>query len=298
MTTRITDSMISRTVLSDLQNVAAELNKTQQKMSSGKELTKPSDNPYQVSRALQLRDELDQNQQYQRNVDDVNSWQTVTDTALGQIADYVQRARELLIQGGTDSSSQDARNAIATEITQLIDSLKTSGNAKLGDRYVFAGSSTLTAPYQIGGADTYSGNTEVVQRQIGPGVTIDLNVIGQQVLGDDTSGLLASLRTIVNDLQTNNGDALRTTDIQSLDASLDTITSAQAVVGARQNRLDAAGSRLQQLEESTTSLLSNTEDADMAETIMHYSMQQAVYQSALRAGAEIIQPSLMDYLTS
>jgi len=117
------------------------------------------------------------------------------------------------------------------------------------------------------------------------------------VLGDDTGGLLAGLRTIVADLQSGNGDALRTTDIQGLDSALDTLTSAQAVVGARQNRLDAAGLRLQQLEESTTSLLSNTEDADMAETIMHFSMQQAVYQSALKAGAQIIQPSLMDFLS-
>jgi len=87
------------------------------------------------------------------------------------------------------------------------------------------------------------------------------------------------------------------TDIQSLDSALDTIASAQSVVGARQNRLDAASSRLQQLEQSTTSLLSNTEDADMAKTIMDYSTQQAVYQSALKAGAMIIQPSLMDYLS-
>jgi len=297
MTTRITDSMISRTVLTDLQNVAEELNDTQKKLSSGKELTKPSDNPYGVSRALQLRDELNQNQQYQQNVDDVNSWQTVTDTALQQIVDYVQRARELLIQGGSDSSSQDARSAIATEINQLIDSIKTSGNAKLDDRYVFAGSATLTAPYQIGGADTYNGNNETVQRDIGPGVAIDLNVSGQSVIGDTAGGLLANLRTIVNDLQSGNGDALRSGDLQNLDSALDTITGAQAVVGARQNRLDSASSRLQQLEESTTSLLSNTEDADMAETIMHYSMQQAVYQSALKAGAQIIQPSLMDYLS-
>ena len=54
--------------------------------------------------------------------------------------------------------------------------------------------------------------------------------------------------------------------------------------------------RLQQLEESTTQLLSNTEDADMAQTMVDFSQQQAVYQAALKAGAEIIQPSLMDFL--
>lgn len=294
--TRVTQSMLSRTLLADLEGVAERMTQTQRKLSSGKELEKPSDNPYGVSRALQLRDELGANRQYQRNVDEVASWQTVTDTALRRIADHVQRARELLIQGGTDTASPQARQAIATEITQLIDAIKTEGNTRLGDRFVFAGSATLTQPYQLGASDAYAGNAEIVKREIGPGVQLDLNVIGQQVLGDDTTGLLASLRTIVNDLTTGNGNALRTADIQNLDAALDTLTSAQAVVGARQNRLDAAQLRLRELEENANSLLSETEDADMAETLVHFSMQKAVYESALKAGAEIIQPSLMDFL--
>ena len=294
--TRVTQSMLSRTMLADLQGVAERMTATQRKLSSGKELEKPSDNPYGVSRALQLRDELGANRQYQRNVDEVGSWQTVADTALRQIADHVQRARELLIQGGTDTASPQARQAIATEITQLIDAVKTEGNARLGDRYVFAGSATLTQPYQLGASDAYAGNSEIVKREIGPGVQLDLNVIGQQVIGDDTSGLLTSLRSIVDDLTTGNGNALRTTDIQNLDTALDTLTSAQAVVGARQNRLDAAQSRLQELEENANALLSETEDADMAETLVHFSMQKSVYESALKAGAEIIQPSLMDFL--
>ncbi len=44
-------------------------------------------------------------------------------------------------------------------------------------------------------------------------------------------------------------------------------------------------------------LLSDTEDADMAQTIDRLTRpQQAVYQAALKAGAQIIQPSLMDFL--
>ena len=62
------------------------------------------------------------------------------------------------------------------------------------------------------------------------------------------------------------------------------------------NRLEAAGARLAQLEESTTKLLSDVEDADMAKTLVAFSTQQAVYQAALRAGANIVQASLLDFL--
>jgi flagellar hook-associated protein 3 FlgL len=67
-------------------------------------------------------------------------------------------------------------------------------------------------------------------------------------------------------------------------------------VGATTNRLEAADARLQQVEETTTKLLSDVQDADMAKTFIDFSMQQNVYQSALRAGSNIIQQSLLDFL--
>ena len=45
-------------------------------------------------------------------------------------------------------------------------------------------------------------------------------------------------------------------------------------------------------------LLSQTEDADMAKTLITYSTTQTAYQAALQAGAKIIQPTLMDFLTT
>jgi len=40
------------------------------------------------------------------------------------------------------------------------------------------------------------------------------------------------------------------------------------------------------------------EDADMAKTLVDFSTQQAVYQAALKSGANLIQPSLMDFLSN
>ena len=55
-----------------------------------------------------------------------------------------------------------------------------------------------------------------------------------------------------------------------------------AVVGATSNRLETAGSRLLELEESQ-GLLSETEDADMAKAMVDFSMHQSVYQAALKS---------------
>jgi flagellar hook-associated protein 3 FlgL len=305
MSGRITNLMISRSVLTDLNDVSARLSKTQQKMSSGKEITRPSDNPYGTSRALTLRSDLDGVQQYQRNIGEAVAWQNITDAALSKINDAVQRARELTIGAATDSAGQAARSAAAQEIDQLIETIKGESNASYGGSYVFSGTKIDTKSYNLGSPpdDAYKGDPGTVAREIGPGVSVTVNVIGKTVLGDgQASGdnkLLDVLRDITDHLRggtTADGNALRGTDLQRLDANLATLTQTRATVGATTNRLEAADARLQQVEETTTKLLSDTEDADMAQTLIDFSMQQNVYQSALRAGSNIIQQSLLDFL--
>jgi flagellar hook-associated protein 3 FlgL len=303
MSTRITNQIISRSVLSDLNEVSARLSKTQQRMSSGKQITRASDDPYGASRALTLRSDVAATQQYQRNVGEAVAWQDVTDAALAKITDAVQRAHELAIQGASDAAGPAARNAAAAEIDQLIESVKQEANASYGGRYVFSGTATDVRPYAVGGPDTYVGDTGTVAREIGPGVSVQVNVLGSDVLGNGQAAADGKLLNVLRDISDHlkggtaaDANTLRNTDLKGLDANLDAIGKARATVGATTNRLESADSRLQQVEESTTKLLSDVEDADMAKTYVDYSMQQSVYQSALRAGANIVQQSLLDFL--
>jgi flagellar hook-associated protein 3 FlgL len=58
-----------------------------------------------------------------------------------------------------------------------------------------------------------------------------------------------------------------------------------------------AASRIEALQTSDTEALSNTQDADMAQTEINYSTEQAALTAALQAGAHIVQQSLMDFLS-
>jgi flagellar hook-associated protein 3 FlgL len=298
VTDRITQGMMNQTLLFDLRNVTTKLSTSEQQLSSGYKLNQPSDDPYGASQALKLRADLASNQQYQSNVQDANSWQNVADTALGDIGDSIQRARDLVLQGANDTNAASDRQAIVTELNQLIDSIKTDANTQYAGRYIFSGTKTNTQPYQLGTNDAYSGNTAMITREIGVGVQVAINQPGASIIGDDTSGLLATLRGIVTDLQSGNTNALSTTDLDALDSANDQLLNARAQVGALSNRLTTATNRLQSTEQSTTQLLSNVQDADMTQVMINFSTQQAAYQAALRAGAQIIQPSLMDFLST
>jgi flagellar hook-associated protein 3 FlgL len=289
--------MTANNMLADVQGNMSRLTKTLNQMSSGKLINVPSDDPFGTTRSMLFRSELEENQQYQRNVGEGTAWQNVTDTALSQVGDFTLRARDLLIQGATDTVTPEGRSAIASEIDELIGSIKSTANTQYAGRFIFGGSQTQTPPYQQGAVDTYAGDTATLKREIGRGVQVDVNIPGSTAVGDGSTGLIAALRQISADLRgTGTTAQLQTTDLKALDAAHDALTNVRAIVGARTNRLESAQNRLSQLEETTTKLLSETEDADMAKTMTDYSMQQTVYQASLKAGAQIVQLSLLDFL--
>jgi flagellar hook-associated protein 3 FlgL len=291
--------MISRGIVADLNNVATRVSHTQQKLSSGKEITRPSDDPFGTGRAIAMRTELAGLSQYQRNVADAEAWTSVSDSAIGTISDIAQSARETLLRGATGTASPAERTILANEIDNLIAAVKDTANARYDGRSLFAGTATATEPYGSG-SDAYLGDGGDVVRSIGPGVSVIVNARGSDMLGDGTDGkLLNTLRDISAHLRGGTPAdlaALGTTDVVAMDRSIETVLSARAQIGSTASRLVSANDRLAQIEEGVRDLLSKTEDADMAATMIDYSMQQSVYQSALRAGAGIVQASLLDFL--
>lgn len=300
MSMRITQSMMTARVLGDLRSDVAATARTQAQVSSGKKIARPSDDPLGTRDAISRRTELESLAQYRRNAGEAASRLDATDSALQSVSQITQRVRELTVQGGNDSTGANGRAAIAKEIDQLIESAKAAVNVKVGDAYVFSGTASTTPPY-ASPADTFQGNGAAVVRQVGPGVSIDVGVSADFVLGSGGGDgrLLDTLRSIKAHLLGGtpaDANALRGTDLAALDANVSTVTDKLAVVGARRNLVDAADARLVEAQGTTTQLLSDVEDVDYADALMRLSSQQSAYQAALHAGAQILQPSLMDFL--
>jgi flagellar hook-associated protein 3 FlgL len=303
---RITTSMVQRNVLADLNAVSEKLTRMQMKSASGKEISRPSDDPFHASRAMALRQTLDGTRQYQRNVQDAIGWAEMTEDGLDDVTTNMSLARDLLVQASTDSTDQTSRNAIASEMEQLIEAVKQGTAKSYRGSYLFAGSETAVRPYAPGADDTYHGDEAGfdpaipgIVREIGPGVTLTINTIGRDILGDGQTAadgkLLNTLRDAVDHMRAGDGPNLRA-DLAKLDTNMDHILEVRAANGARAQRLESALSRLQQAEEATVKQLSETEDADIAETLIELNSQTAAYQAALRAGASLVQSSLMDFL--
>jgi flagellar hook-associated protein 3 FlgL len=306
---RITQESMTRRLLADLQASRERVDRAQREMMSQKQLLKPSDDPVGAQRAILTRGELDANVQHQANVTQARGWMETTDDAYSEIIDILHRARALTVQGANDATGPAGRENIALEIDQLVSAVKQAANTSFGGVYVLAGTETTTRPYDtetIPPDDTYAGNAGIVAREIGPGISIQINSVPDDgsatpLLGSGggDGGLIDTLRNISAHLRGGaaaDADALRSTDLAALERNLDGLNTARANVGATVNRLDAADARLGATELAATKLLSEIEDVDFAQAALNLSSQQSVYDAALRTGARIIQPSLLDFL--
>ena len=299
---RITTLMSQQSILANINNVQDQLATTEQQLSTGRTINQPSDNPYGASLAISLNQDLSSLTNYSNSVTDGTAWTTAATTSLTNIQSMLQRAQELVVESANGTLSSADLSASAAEINQLTEAVKQEANAQYNGQYIFSGSVTGTAPYSTATGDVYRGNSAAVTRQIGPNASLQVNTDISQLLGSGQGAndgkLLDTLRTIASDMTsgTSAGVADLSNQLTNLSGSLNTLNQLQAGVGAASDRLSLAATRISNLQTSDAAALSNTEDANMAQTMTTYSNEQAAFTAALRAGANIVQSSLMDFL--
>jgi flagellar hook-associated protein 3 FlgL len=296
-TPRITQRLMVSQSLTALQTGLNRLSTTQEQLSSGRQINRPSDSPTGTNDAMRIRAQLAANDQYTRNAQDGLSWMGQTDSTLTSMMDDVRRARDLLVQGAsTGSNGPDARAAIATELGQIRDSLVGLANTEYLGRPIFGGTTGSTAAYtqDATGAVTFQGDQHAVNRTVGNGTSVQINVTGPAAFSANGDDLFKVLGDAISQLTSDPG-ALGGT-LTRLDAVAQQMTTAQADLGARYSRVESAVNDLSSATLNNQTALSNIENVDLAQATMDLQLQQVAYQASLGATARVIQPSLLDFL--
>ena len=160
---RATGSQVIRQTLFDLNHVTEQLAKDQRQLSGGKAINQPEDDPFGAGRALFLRGEVGDVQQFQRTINEGTAWLETTDIALNNVTGAVQRLRELVVQAANGTNDQGGLDAIKAEVAQLKESIREQANSTFAGRYIFSGTTTTTKPYPAP-SNANVGNTGAVQR--------------------------------------------------------------------------------------------------------------------------------------
>ncbi|MBU2952571.1 flagellar hook-associated protein FlgL [Marinobacter sp. F3R08] len=181
---RISSQQIFSSGISRLQELNANLNNTQQQISTGKRVNKPSDDPVAAARILKLDQELSRVETYQRNADLANNRLSQEESALESSIDVIQRIRELTVQAGNGSLSANDRLSISYELEERLGQLADIANTRdASGEYIFSGfqGSVKAFEQDSTGSWFYQGDEGQRVLEIDDGVTVPISDNGKDI---------------------------------------------------------------------------------------------------------------------
>lgn len=141
MAMRITSKMMQATSLRNLNINKVLQEKLTNQMSTGKKITRPSDDPVIAIRSLKLNSSLDKiDQYYEKNASDAESWLELTESALSTVNEILTKdIRNNIISAKSSYKTAEDREAVITHLRKAIEEIYSTGNADSGGRSIFTG---------------------------------------------------------------------------------------------------------------------------------------------------------------
>lgn len=304
---RVTNRQAAETIIRNLYKNQQILLEAQNRVSTQKKISKPSDDPIGMGRILDYRKILSSIEQHKRNIAHGKTQLEITETVLEEVDSLLKDAKKWAMQfGGGDT---EIRNEAITEVKNIYDSILYLGNTKIGDSFIFAGHVTDTKPFSRnadgidGTADDYTvsyngddGDTNIFA---GNNVEVKINATGSDIFdvggtggGTDVFGVLENL---INALESNDPSAAFA-EVANFSSAIDQVEVVAAETAVYYGRLEAAENHLIRYKSNIEDMLSETESVDMAQAIVELQLQETAYVTSLEVASRIIQPSLVDFV--
>jgi len=306
MISRVTQHMLVGRELSSIGTASTRMAAAQETMTTGRRINRPSDAPADTTVALKARGAIGQNEQYQRNAQDGTAWLSTIDTTLSSTNKLLNRAYVLALQGAdSGANGAAAESAIANEVDQIKASILGLSNTQYLGRPVFGGTTTngsayvLSDPSDPSSQVVYNGDSGSVNRRVGDGTVVRVDMAGAKVFGDTAGGdsVFDHLQALSDALRASPVDNTKVqTSIAALQKDMNGIGAAQADEGARMKQIDTASGISQDTTLALQKVKSDVEDVDIAEATINMQSMTAAYKAALMAVGKSTQQSLLDFL--
>lgn len=298
MNFRVTDN--NSTLSSRINTQRSRLNILQERISTGKRINRPSDDPGGAEMVLNLRTSLKEIEQFGRSAQTANHKLTAADDALSGFENLVERVRTLVAQGLSDTTTQEARNSLATEIESLRERILNLANSKYGDEYLFGGTRQNAPPFDPTTAAPNATPAVPQHIQIEPGANaIAAGVTAETIFSDAASTIFTDLTNAANALRGTGDTNVDRVTLQNTMTRLgiyaDLATVAHARVGANMNSSELALERLTSVSLSLEERAASIENADFAETALALADTERSLEATLQVAGRG-RRSLFDYL--
>ncbi|MGM0805792.1 MAG: flagellar hook-associated protein FlgL [Bacillota bacterium] len=296
---RVTQSMLSNNMLRHISNSYESMAKTQEQLTTGKKISRPSDDPVVAMKGMTYRTNLTEVEQYKRNLSEAYNWMDNSDAALDKATSVMQRIRELTVQASNGTYEESQKGMIGKEIEQLKEHLVSIANTQVAGKYIFNGNDTTKKPVDLSKTPSVSDNGNTVNLELSQGIEVAVNINPKNVFthtaGSPESGLFGDINELKKALESTSGKDI-SGFLEKLDSHINNLVSERAELGARYNRVELIDARVGEQEVIANRILSDNEDADIERVITDLKMQESLHRAALGVGSRIMQPTLMDFL--
>ncbi len=184
-TLQIQSNTTLNNILKDYQNVFNVMNQ----MATGQRVNNPSDDPLATNEGMRLDSMISKVNQYNRNIITGTSFLGLSDGIINNMNTLLKQAKSLTIGSASETSTHDMRQANAVEINSTLSEIVSLANSMGAGRYLFGGTETQTAPYQVVGSRYvyYRGNEDDINIQVDSATNMAINTTGEDVFGSMTS---------------------------------------------------------------------------------------------------------------
>lgn len=245
---RITHGVMVSGFLGDMNTNLNSLNKIQKQLNTGKEFSKPSDDPFKVARSMQMYSEINANKQYNTNIKDTINWMDTTDTALSNGTKCLQRIRELMVSAGNAAYGSSELTAIKEEINERVAEFGQILNTSFDGKYIFGGKDgaskpvivTETAKVTQTGGNANSSTSEIsisgLDKYAGSAVTwkvTELTTTNVKIDGTEYN-LDANKKVIINGVELDFNNILADVNLDAADTwdvSIDNVKNSISISG-------------------------------------------------------------------
>ena len=298
-----TSAFYDRSTL-DIADLRKQAEGLQADLSTGSKISRSSDDPVGASRMRQLQRADSLSQIDVTNAAKATADLQLTDGAVGSLADYIGRLKELTTQAANGTMTPAARAGIGTEIEairsniiQLANSRDSAGNA------LFGGQSAGDA-YSVDAAGnaTYIGTATAASLPLGDGQNVTRAMTGPELLSFSVNGqptdLLASLKTLADALKAGGSGVTQAMQdgLGALDQGLNAVTTAQTVIGSRLSWIDLTTERRTTMSEMRTSEENDVGGTDIASTVAKLQETMTVLQASQASFTKLAGMSLFELL--
>ncbi|MGF1714987.1 flagellar hook-associated protein FlgL [Photobacterium chitinilyticum] len=299
---RLSTAQLNSVMLTSMQTSTTGVNKSFMQMSSGERMLKPSDDPLGSVQLMMLDREQANISQFQKNISNLEAQLGQTESHLDASNNAVLRAQELVTSVlNASNSTEEGREAIATELDSILDQLVDVANSKNpnGD-YIFAGTQTDTQPVvkdPATGKYTYMGNSDQRMVQVAESMTIPSNQTADAIFFSGGSDIFNTLDQLVTDLRDpsieQGGLTASVTSARSnLDTTMSTINQVWTDVGGQRNALARIEGSHADNKLLNNKLIGEVKDLDYSEAILEMNTQMAALQATQMTYSKIQNLSL------